>query len=97
MRLFMVPGLYHCDAGPGPDVFDDLTALERWVENGEAPQRLTAYQVDTPDGYGARWGNQVAPGVSMQRSRPLCACPSTAVYRGRGSIDAAENFACAAP
>lgn len=96
MRLFMVPGMYHCDAGPGPDVFDDLTALENWVERGEAPSEMTAYKVDTQDGYGAIYGNQVAPGATVERARPICAYPSRAVYSGRGSIDEADSFSCAA-
>ena len=31
-RLFMVPGMYHCLGGPGPNVFDALTPLVNWVE-----------------------------------------------------------------
>jgi len=97
MRLFMVPGMYHCDNGPGPDVFDDLTALENWVERGEAPEQIAAYKVEDSDGYGALWGNQVKPGASVSRSRPLCAYPNVARYRGRGSIDEADNFMCVEP
>lgn len=97
LRLFLVPGMYHCDGGPGPDVFDDLTALENWVEDGTAPSRITAYRVDTPDGSGAVWGNEVAPDAEVERSRPLCGYPSTARYDGSGSIDEAENFECVTP
>lgn len=41
-RLFMVPGWGHCWERPSPtgDDFDPLTALESWVERGEAPQSL---------------------------------------------------------
>ncbi|HKD42676.1 MAG TPA: tannase/feruloyl esterase family alpha/beta hydrolase [Myxococcaceae bacterium] len=42
LRLFMVPGMDHCSLGTGPYVFDTLTALERWVEQGEAPDRIVA-------------------------------------------------------
>ena len=41
-RLFMLPGVLHCTGGPGPDSADYLTALENWVENGVAPESLTA-------------------------------------------------------
>ena len=41
-RLFMVPGMTHCGGGPAMDDFDPLTAIEAWVERGEAPDRLTA-------------------------------------------------------
>ena len=38
----MVPGMLHCGGGPGPNTFDMLTALERWVEHKEAPNRIDA-------------------------------------------------------
>jgi feruloyl esterase len=41
-RLFMVPGMYHCLGGPGPNVFDALTPLVNWVENGVAPETIIA-------------------------------------------------------
>lgn len=44
-RLFMVPGMQHCSGGPGADQFDALTALEQWVEQGQAPDRITASKV----------------------------------------------------
>jgi Protein of unknown function (DUF3237) len=31
------------------------------------------------------------------RTRPICVYPAIAVHKGSGSIEAAENFACAAP
>lgn len=42
VRLFMVPGMYHCSGGPGTDSFDTLTALEQWVEQGIAPDSIHA-------------------------------------------------------
>ena len=42
LRLFMVPGMDHCLLGSGPNVFDTLTPLERWVERGQAPARIIA-------------------------------------------------------
>ena len=41
-RLFMGPGVAHCRGGPGPDRFEAVAALERWVEEGVAPDRLVA-------------------------------------------------------
>lgn len=40
LRLFFMPGMAHCRNGPGPDSADYLTAIENWVEKGEAPERL---------------------------------------------------------
>ena len=81
-RLFMVPGMGHCGGGPGPDSFDALGALTRWVETGAAPDRLMA--------------SKVVNGV-VERTRPLCPYPHVARYTGQGSTDEAENFRCARP
>ena len=40
MVLFMVPGMSHCRGGPGPDRFDAVAALDRWVEEGQSPERM---------------------------------------------------------
>ena len=82
IRLFMVPGMLHCSGGPGTDKFDPLEALEQWVEHGKAPEQLAA--------------SHVANGA-VTRTRPLCAYPKVATYKGSGSTDSAENFACQAP
>lgn len=79
-RLFMAPGVGHCGSGDAPNRLDPLAALEDWVENGNAPERILASQVDEE-------GETV-------RTRPLCAYPKLAVYTGDGSIDDAGNFIC---
>jgi feruloyl esterase len=83
-RLFMVPGMYHCAGGPGPNVFDPLTPLVTWVEQGVAPETITATKFvnDTP-----------SSGVQM--TRPLCVFPKVAKYKGSGSTNVAASFACA--
>jgi feruloyl esterase len=77
----MAPGMAHCAGGEGPDSFDSLTALEHWVEQGQAPRRIIAAH---------RTAGQV------DRTRPLCPYPQVARYNGQGSIDAAANFICRA-
>jgi len=56
VRLFMAPGMDHCRGGPGADLFggaggdapltdpqhDLLSALERWVLQGRAPETVIA-------------------------------------------------------
>jgi feruloyl esterase len=83
-RLFMVPGMYHCSGGPGPNTFDALSPLVNWVENGVAPETITAtkFVADTP------------PAVQM--TRPLCVYPKVAKYNGSGSTSIAANFTCVA-
>lgn len=41
-RMFVVPGLGHCNGGSGLDSFDPLTPMVDWVEKGIAPERMTA-------------------------------------------------------
>jgi hypothetical protein len=88
-RLYMVPGMQHCGGGAGPNSFGGAmtAALERWVEEGSAPDKIiaTKYKVD---------GN---PASGVARTRPLCPYPQVAHYSGSGSIDDAANFACQAP
>jgi len=40
MRLFMAPGMGHCGGGPGVNSFDSIGTLERWVEQGIAPDQI---------------------------------------------------------
>ena len=82
VRLFMAPGMGHCGGGEGPNVFDTVTALEQWRENGKAPNEIVA--------------SLIADGTVV-RTRPLCPFPQIAKYKGTGSIDKAENFVCRAP
>lgn len=42
VRLFMAPGTEHCGGGPGLNRPDTLTALEQWVEQGQAPAMVVA-------------------------------------------------------
>ena len=81
VRLFMIPGMGHCGGGEGPNVFDTISALEDWVEQGHPPDRLVARRV--VDG-------------EVERSRLLCRYPQVAKYVG-GSIDTESSFSCAAP
>jgi feruloyl esterase len=46
-RLFMVPGMYHCLGGPGPNLnpIDAINSLVQWVEDGVAPETIIATNV----------------------------------------------------
>jgi feruloyl esterase len=41
-RLFPVPGMLHCAGGQATDQFDMLAAIQAWVEEGRAPDRILA-------------------------------------------------------
>jgi feruloyl esterase len=47
-RLFLLPGVYHCRGGPGADDFDAVAALDRWVEQGQAPNAMKATRSSAP-------------------------------------------------
>lgn len=92
-RLFLAPGVGHCGGGTGPTVFgnsgtqapnataanDLLMALDRWVEQGAAPDSIIASRVQNG---------------AVNWTRPLCPYPKQAVYRGSGSTTDAASFTC---
>jgi feruloyl esterase len=41
-RLFLVPGMRHCNGGQATDTFDLLSAMVDWVEKGSAPDAVVA-------------------------------------------------------
>ncbi len=90
-RLYLVPGMSHCANGPAADQFDLLTPLVRWVERGERPRHLVASVRGATNPGGANV--DVPSNWTPQRTRPLCAYPHTAVYRG-GDVEQAESFRC---
>ena len=77
-QLFLVPGMGHCQGGAATDSMDGLGALVDWVEKGQVPTRIEAK------------GTAVYQG----RSRPLCAYPQHAHYKGSGDTQNAANFTC---
>jgi hypothetical protein len=79
-RLFLAPGVAHCAGGAGPAPYGQLDSLLSWVENGKAPETLTAARRDQAG--------------AITRSRPLCRYPLVAKYKGTGSTDDAAKFVC---
>lgn len=85
-RLFMIPGMDHCgnpgQAGPGITEagFDPVGALEKWVEDGVAPDSLLGTKADK-DG-------------KVLWTRQLCAFPKKATYTGTGDAKDAASYRC---
>ena len=77
IRLFMMPGVLHCDGGPGPSGADWLAHLQAWVEQGEAPERIVL-----------RKGRKGQPPLT----RPTFPYPARAVYQGEGNPEEAANW-----
>lgn len=98
-RLFMLPAVGHCGGSSGPSAIGGgmpeppkalrdadhhaVSAVIRWVEQGQAPERLIASRFDSSG--------------QLLRSRPVCAYPAQAVYDGSGSVDDAASFSCRTP
>jgi mannose-6-phosphate isomerase-like protein (cupin superfamily) len=76
-RLFLVPGVHHGGGGPGLTEFDSMTALENWVEKGQAPERFDA--------------GRLSNGV-VERTRPVFPYPVLARFSGKGDPKQADSF-----
>lgn len=94
-RLFMMPGMGHCGGGPGPNEWDKLPVLTKWVEDGQVPDSIVAvHRSSTRD--------DQHPGT-VTNERKLCPFPQKAVYIGPadGQNDPLnwkqENFTCKEP
>jgi len=81
-RLFMIPGMDHCgfgnELGITGDSIDPLTALEKWVEEGQAPDSLLM--------------NKYAPDGSVMWTRPVYPYPLRTVYKGEGDLNSASSY-----
>jgi len=82
-RLFLVPGMGHCGGGLGPNSFDAFTPLESWVEKNIAPTQFVGSGTVTGD-------------ATRKMTRPICAYPNVAQYKGSGDLSDAASFACSA-
>ncbi len=68
-RVYLVPGMFHCRGGPGPDSFDMISPLIDWVEGDISPQSIPAWkEIDGQTVY----------------SRPLCTYPEEALPSKKG-------------
>ena len=80
MRSPFGNGSYVPGAASDPER-DVVTALERWVEKGIAPERLIGTGKSITD-------------TAKPLTRPLCMYPKTAKYDGKGDPNDAGSFAC---
>jgi feruloyl esterase len=91
-RFFRIPGMGHCSGGPSTDQFDMLTPLVNWVEKGLAPEQVVASARGAGNAGGVN--GDVPATWAANRSRPLCAYPKVARYKGAGSVEDAASFSC---
>jgi hypothetical protein len=83
--------------GPGANVFngianpgnphdpdhDILSALVKWVEEGDAPEKIIATKFVNND-----------PTQAVAFTRPICAYPELPRYQGKGNTNDAASFVC---
>ncbi|HVW13191.1 MAG TPA: tannase/feruloyl esterase family alpha/beta hydrolase [Mucilaginibacter sp.] len=77
IRLFLLPGVLHCNGGPGPDEVDWLTLIRKWVEQGKAPERVVMSKKE---------------GGKITMTRPVFPYPKVAVYKGKGDPNLETSF-----
>ncbi|MDX2224249.1 MAG: tannase/feruloyl esterase family alpha/beta hydrolase [Rhodospirillaceae bacterium] len=95
-RLFVVPGVWHCGGGEGPDAVDTLAAIEAWVEKGQAPERLMAFKTKQRLPYPREYRFPI-PDDQVVLSRPVFPWPVSARYTGRGDVARAESWEKSSP
>jgi len=83
MRLYLIPGLYHCGGGYGMTSVDVMTPLMNWVEKGEAPDTLVASASDAD--------------AAVGKGRTLLAYPNVSVLRNGGSADNPSDWTGSQP
>jgi feruloyl esterase len=99
-RLYMVPGMEHCEGGPGASALGQMgiptakgpdyglfDSLQSWVEKGSPAEDVTATKYSRGDN-GAQ---------KPVMTRPLCAYPRAASYKGAGDTNDASSFTCVEP
>ena len=79
VRLFMVPGMGHCNGGPGASNFDALKALDDWVTGIQVPDRIIASHMTAG---------------KPTFTRPLCPYPQSARWDGKDDPTQASSYRC---
>jgi feruloyl esterase len=107
VRLYMVPGMQHCFAGPGADLFgqslDTPDTPDAWTSgsprNAQTALENWVEKGTAPSVIIASKTKDAAPATvgPVVMTRPLCPYPQAAQYKGSGDPNRAENFACATP
>jgi len=99
LRLFVVPGADHCGRGDGPFAIDYLGYLEKWVEQGIAPDHLIGVHYTATDDPPGRFAEDIWPFAKLLRnpkiaefSRPIYPYPTQTRYLGTGDPKDAASF-----
>ncbi|MBS0613424.1 MAG: tannase/feruloyl esterase family alpha/beta hydrolase, partial [Proteobacteria bacterium] len=93
VRLFAIPGMNHCSGGVGADAADFLGALETWVEQGRAPDRILTGHLSKDEPLAYPYRRFPVDPARLSFTRPVYPYPLRAMYRGRGDPNDAASFA----
>jgi hypothetical protein len=75
--LYLLPGVLHCVGGPGCDNVDWVGAIQAWVEDNKAPERVIT--------------SKLAQGKVIA-TKPLYPYPKVTVYSGSGDASQEKNY-----
>lgn len=95
-RLFMIPGMNHCTGGDGAYQVDYLAYLDKWVEQGEAPDVLMGQHPAADAPALPPFGADPLPADKVAFSRPHFAYPALARY-AKGDPNKAASFVSSTP
>ncbi|MQY27661.1 tannase/feruloyl esterase family alpha/beta hydrolase [Nocardia aurantia] len=99
-RLYMFPGMFHCQGGYGPSHTDLLTPLLDWTERDRTPNAVIATKTTADsDGRTATSGplTQQDPNARPVTARPVYPYPTQTAYKGSGDRNNAANYAAILP
>lgn len=84
-RLFMLPGVYHCQGGTGPSRMGWLTPIVAWVEQDTPPTKIIASQTaddSASGGFSNPTERSTSSNATIVRTRPIFPYPMQARYSG---------------
>ncbi|EOV48837.1 tannase/feruloyl esterase family alpha/beta hydrolase [Escherichia marmotae] len=103
-RLYLLPGVYHCGGGEGPDSIDLLSPVMAWVEKNIPPHEILTVQRNNNDagtfgqptslivGKESQSSEHEGKEPSVMQVRPVYPYPEIAVYNGHGDRNIPENY-----
>ena len=96
-RLFMIPGMNHCQGGAGAWAVDYLGHLEAWVEQGRAPDEMLAAHPRPDAAPRPQFGAPPPDAAQAEFTRPLYPYPLQPRLERRGDPRDARSYAPRAP
>jgi feruloyl esterase len=93
VKLFLIPGMYHCGDGDGPSEFDLLTTLMAWRESNEAPKQIVLNRDDSVRAkHAPHLSENVKSNKELIQSRVVFPFPNRAIYSGAGDFNDINHY-----